>query len=590
MQISKSITTSIQIGSIFSLLCLTLMNVETRWSNADVLLAKILPTVGLAGLTCLLLNKKAWQWMWTDIIIGIWMLYWLLRVWVGAEFPCGTDFLQTVWMCLLYMFLRLTFTGCDRQMPYAVTLLILVFGSIESFWGAWQLLNGASRHSVFLLTANFLNPGPYSAYPMLGAISGIMLLSDKWNIRCNETANKKYQSSVEAVIKVLTLTCLMILPSTWSRAAWLSIGLIILWAMRKKYWKWRYWIWGILLLFTFLAFIVKRGSAEGRLIIWAAALTSWWETPIIGVGYGGFCHAVADGISSLYNQNANLFSNFHNAGVTEYSYNALLQILVEQGLCGALLCLMIVVMVIRRLYQVCVPLMYCLLGLLIFSCFSYPFDTLPYRIILVMIVALSASLHNLNPEGPQRLWAPLLLGCASIGLSLPMGDRTKERLKIDEEVRIISDVHDDFFLKDLYVTLPQNRDNADVLFNIAKMLQDKGRWRDSNAILHMGTEVSADPMFYVLQGNNFQHMEHPVLAEQAYIKAFSIMPNRLYPLYNLLCLYQETQQNDKALDIAKQIATMNPKVQSPATDEMQQKAKEYIESVKSTTNSDSFRK
>ncbi len=122
------------------------------------------------------------------------------------------------------------------------------------------------------------------------------------------------------------------------------------------------------------------------------------------------------------------------------------------------------------------------------------------------------------------------------------------------------------------------------------MLQDKGRWRDSNAILHMGTEVSADPMFYVLQGNNFQHMEHPVLAEQAYIKAFSIMPNRLYPLYNLLCLYQETQQNDKALDIAKQIATMNPKVQSPATDEMQQKAKEYIESVKSTTNSDSFRK
>ena len=577
-QISKIITTAIQIGSILFLLCLTLINVEPRWSEADVTLAKGLPWIGGMGFVYLWLNRKAWQWTWIDTLAGIWMAYWLLRVWVGAEYPCGTAFMQWAWMCLLYVLLRMVFTGCRQWMPYVLAMLILMGGAIESVWGFVQMLNGSSRHGMFLLTGSFLNPGPYSAYPMMGAVIGMVLLSSRLgpNFCPGHYCCGITPKVIKTVIEVLMLTCLMVLPATWSRAAWVGTGLVALWAFRSRYWQWRWWLWSSLLALAIVAFFVKQGSAEGRLITWSAALVSWWQEPWFGVGFGGFRHAVAEGIATLYGHDSHLFGDFRNAGVTEYACNAPLQILVEQGLTGALLCCGAAAVALKKMHAVCRPLLFCLLSLLLFSCFSYPFEMLPYRIILVLALALTASCAAQTDEKPHAFWRPALLGCAAIAISLPLGAETAARLDDEADTRVIAGMHDDFFLKDLYSSLPLNRDNPTILFRVAQLLQDQQRWRDSNAVLRMGTEVSADPMFYVLQGNNYQQMGFDNLAEEAYLKAFAIMPNRLYPLYQLMLLYQKIGRHPQALDVARQIVGMEPKIQSPATDEMQRKAKELL--------------
>ena len=95
-------------------------------------------------------------------------------------------------------------------------------------------------------------------------------------------------------------------------------------------------------------------------------------------------------------------------------------------------------------------------------------------------------------------------------------------------------------------------------------------------MLSNGILISSDPMFYLLQGNNYKDMEFPYFAEKAYFKAYSVMPNRLYPLYQLMVLYESMGQKEKTRKMAWKIIKMNPKITSPATEEMKQKAKKVL--------------
>lgn len=583
LQINKIISSVIQIGTMLGLMCLTLMNMEIRWCEADMVLAYAILVLGVVGLECLWMNKGSWECTWIDYTAGIWMTYWVMRVWIGGEYPCATSFLQMCWMCLLYVVLRMVFVGCTYTLLYIGAVLILVFGAIESFWGFWQIINETSRHGVFLLTGNFLNPGPYSAYPMMGAIAGISLHNLNFNPNTNffqpgsDQVNADLKRYFGIVVEVLTLICLMVLPATWSRAAWVGVGVVALWLYRQRYWKWRWYVWGGLLALAIVVFFVKQGSAEGRLIIWTAALSSWCENPICGVGYGGFNEACAEGIASLYRQDSTMFSGFRSAGVAEYSYNTLLQILVEQGLVGALFCITLVVAVLHRTYRLCRPLLYVLVSMMLFSFFSYPQEILPYRILLTMQVAVIASVScDHVKEKHSSGWKPALAVVMVLALWFPLQSETERRNESDEGFRLIWSMKDSCFLKDYRELFPNERDNSIFLFDMAQLLQRNGRYRDSNAILQQGARISRDPMFYVLMGNNYKSMGFPERADSAYVKAFQILPNRMYPLYQRMLLQQELGNTDLMQILARQIVEMKPKIKSPATDEMQEKAREIM--------------
>ena len=102
------------------------------------------------------------------------------------------------------------------------------------------------------------------------------------------------------------------------------------------------------------------------------------------------------------------------------------------------------------------------------------------------------------------------------------------------------------------------------------------RYTDSNAVLRLGTLISNDPMFYVIQGNNYLQMNLYQKAEQAYQKAFGIMPNRIYPLYRLMLLYEKKGDITKEKEMAQRVISFKEKVVSPATKEMKDKARTIL--------------
>ena len=318
---------------------------------------------------------------------------------------------------------------------------------------------------------------------------------------------------------------------------------------------------------------MKQESADGRVLIWAAALTSWLHHPWTGVGIGGFLNAVGSGISEIYcySPSSPLFAA---GGVTEYAFCDLLKVFTEQGLIGACLALSIVSYTMILLWRHSKPLFYGMVSLLIFSLFSYPFELLPNRIVTVTITAWSASSQCRHAEKRvQRWWlaVPLLLIAPSVLTAKEIG----RRYEADREYRTFAGMENEVFITDYYRLLALKRDDVHFLFDFGRTLRIHGRYNDSNDMLRQGTRISADPMFHVLMGNNYKDMGCPDLAELSYKKAFSVMPNRIYPLYKLMILYREDDKSDKAREYAERIISFREKISSPATGQIREEAKRY---------------
>ena len=298
------------------------------------------------------------------------------------------------------------------------------------------------------------------------------------------------------------------------------------------------------------------------------------DTPWLGVGIGGFYNAFADGIAWLSTSNM----DFSSADVPDGAYNILLKIIIEQGVVGGMMAILFVIVALKGLSKSSKPLFYGIVALLVFAMFSYPFDLLPYKVIAVLIVAWSESFGNnrLFEIGRVKiLLLSLFLGFAS----WQAGKVASDSYKIEKESYMSLGFTDFYSVEETYEWLSAENDNHEFLFSFGKKLREEGRYNESNAILRQGTRCSADPMFYVLMGNNYRDIKHYDLAEQAYNKAFSVMPNRLYPLYQLMLLYQDSGNRQKAKAMAKRVIEMKPKIESRATMDMKEKAREFLANI-----------
>ena len=568
---------------------------EVRWSDADGILSNTLPALSVAGVLCFLFTKGGGRLTIVDGLVALWSLYYVGRAWVGAEYPCGTEWLQAMEIVVLYVVLRMVLH--NTKIPaWGLCAGIVLFACYEAMIGAGQLISGNGRHHIFVLTGTFQNPGPYSAYLMIaGSIvlcrvpftiyhlqahfphlfSGIyhLSLANRWARRFwkNERMKSIVKETVYYSLSVIAFLPLLILPATWSRAAFVGMGVCALWIFKKRYWRFRWYVWGALVAVAVAFYFIKRGSADGRSLIWMASLTTWMHDMWLGVGVGGFRHACAEGIAEMWNANPDS-AKFASAGVTDYAYNAMVKILVEQGLVGALLWIAITLLAMWRLYKLSVSLFMGMLSLLVFSMFSYPFELLPYRIIAVMVFAWSESRDKSTLCLHLNKIICTFVSIITIAFSWFLKTEITERIEHDKDATFFAGMRNSAFLSDYYELLPYETDNPQYLFDFAKTLREETRYEDSNAILRMGTQVSADPMFYIIMGNNFRDEQLYDLAKETYEKAYSIMPNRLYPMYLLMMMYADKGDEALANDMAKRVRHSYVKIESNATKQMQEKA------------------
>lgn len=553
------------------ILLTTVMPIGQRWSSCDVIMAHVIPALCILVLGGLAVCRKArLSVSLLDCLVLLWGLYFFLRSYVGAEYSCATQMLKTAELFVLYLVLRVFSQTC-RVPVSAIVVGILICCVYEAVYGISQIANGTSRHCLYVVTGSFFNPGPYSAYILIGLVIAIIIKKQEWHI-----GNPKMLSVANAVFLVFVAICSFVLCFALSRAALLSLVLVVLWVWRKQYWKWRLLVWGGFICFAAVCYAVKQGSADGRILTWSASLTSWLHSPWLGVGIGGFRHACGEGIAELY---ANSPDNvlFASGNVAEYAFSDILKILVEQGVVGFVICGAVVSLTLHNASKRSRPLFYAMVALLIFSLFSYPFELYPYRVLAVVVCAMVPHKFAIvDYKGFRKAIVLVLTGIVTVSVSFFSASQIRQRYDADKAVARFSHIRHETFIKDFYKYLPLEDDNPQFLFNFAKTLRAFGRYTDSNAVLRQGISISNDPMFYMVQGNNYMDINFPDYAEQSYLKAYAVMPNRLYPLYRLMLLYEKTGQEEKMKRMAKKIVTSTPKVVSPATTDMINKAKQCL--------------
>lgn len=543
-------------------------------------------------LTWMVVWKRNFQFCfrWVDVGVVLFALY-------GVGSFLLNDFRGETQTLLLILLVGLYFVcrglgGWKVSQRLLFTFVLLLAGSIEAIWGFLQVYGWADQyHSLYRLTGSFFNPGPYSGF--LAVILPVAL---------HTLLGPKPLCRVDKIVYGLGVICLvsiiLVLPAGMSRSAWVAAGAgcgVVVWRQKRsreyvrrgigrigRGWK-RYWLGGILLLGLSIGgglYLLKKDSADGRLLVWKMDLAVMRSQPWLGIGIGRYPGALGEAQAVYFANSPADPREEYVADAPEYGFNEFLQLGGEYGLIG--LCLFISITGIasgglfKRNTQQTGGVSGALSAFLVFACFSYPLHMLPMAMLFVLLLAWSV---NVGAKGVRiRRWAGQILWLPVMVLGLVAAWRLTEKetaYKTWKTARAYFRQGDYQEALNRYTPLfSALSDRPAFVFEFGECQFQNAQYGNATAIFLWAAELSADPMVYNKLGKNYQALKQYDRAEKAYVQAAHMIPHRIYPLYLLALLYREMGDMEKARDMARQVIGKEPKVWSPAVEEMKTEMKQ----------------
>ena len=533
------------------------------------------------------------------------VLLWTGYVWTRSLMGDMVEYrVRLIVLTVVLYFVFRYLVSVNRSALRVILAVFMVFVIMEGVYGFCQLYGWSDPgHALFRLTGSFFNPGPYACFLAIGLCVAFSRLLKCRKIKYFFCGQYRKNILFLRIDWVVAWTCLVIaillLPATMSRSAWLaSVGGCGVVAWREGYLpeikkrvsfviprgRWRIAV-GCFILFLLLAgvYVLKKDSADGRLLIWKISLLAMCDQPALGVGLGHFGGIYGNTQAAWFASGKATFQEEYVADIPEYGFNEYLQMGVELGGIGLSLFMLVLVIAYRHLFHIrgkegVIGGLTCW-G--IFAWFSYPLSVLPLVVTLVMLLALSSpsvSLRSrkLNWEGIALICICLLLTVANV----PGGKEWREAYAAWREEQTYFNMKIYEGTVDHYTRLyPLLRDEPRFLFEYGQCLCRTGKYDVSSRVLKEAALLSGDPMFYNILGKNAQALGRYDDAAGYFRHAARMVPNRLYPLYLLACLYFDTGQTEKACEAAFLLLQKEPKIKSDAVREMKNEVKKRLEKV-----------
>jgi len=477
-----------------------------------------------------------------------------------------------------------------------VTFVILLCGLIEAVWGLGQLYDFfPSKHHVFNTTGSFFNSGPYG---------GFIALMFPLVLHCWITVRKE-NIILEYLFLAVGIVLLLVFPATLSRTAWLAAItgclLVILFdtnviatvkALRKRKPRKLLLITAIITVLVLIGaygvFHIKKDSANGRLFIWKISVLAIKESPVQGVGLGGFPAAYAKAQLNYFKNGKGTETEKLVAGSPEYAFNEYLRISIEQGLLGVVIFLLLTFLIIRsgiRNKQTGGAGSF--LALSVFAFASYPYYLWEFLVMWVVLgsvcVTKKGDAQHEKTNKRSVYFSISLLGLLLVGTILCMkqlqpyrqAKKEWEKIRPLHTVRAYQSAIDGY--DRLYPTL--NYDPKFV-FEYAVTLNAQEQREKADRVLTRGLQLSCDPMFFNVKGRNNHEMGKYKEAETCYIHSTYLLPERIYPYYLLTKLYADSAnyQPAKMRLAARAVLEKEPKVHSTAINEMRDEVRKILKS------------
>ncbi len=400
-----------------------------------------------------------------------------------------------------------------KIMSIVTSIIIDIIVLYECFLGFLQLLGICSvPRSGFIMTGTFDNPGPY------GGLIAILLAILGASVLQNHNAQKWYDKALVVLSSISCALCVIVLPASMSRAAWLALGVAALvWGFKelrladliRKHKAVAAIASALVIIVMTGVFFLKKDSAIGRLHIWHMELRAIAEEPLTGHGKGSVLGVYGDTQAEYFAENERPEIIVKVAGCPEYAFNEYLKIGVEYGIPSMLGVIAVLILMIALLLKYRSPFAYGLIAFCVFAFFSYPLEAI-----------------HIKSEA-EKEW---------------------ESIRYLASMELYEDAAEE--LAPLYNDL---KDNYRFIYDYGYALHKCNRYQESNEILKEGAKISSDPMFYNIIGKNLEAMGLYEDAEQAYMHAHYMVPQRLYPLTLLMRMHVRLGNNNEAMRYGKMI-------------------------------------
>ncbi|MBN1186831.1 MAG: O-antigen ligase family protein [Bacteroidales bacterium] len=372
-------------------------------------------------------------------------------------------------------------------------------------------------------------------------------------------------------------------------------------------------------------YLYKKDSANGRLLIWKVTTNIIKDYPLFGVGQGMFVAHYMNYQSEYFK--AHPGSKYEQvADNNSYVFNEFLKVFVENGVFALLVMLVLIgVLFFKREHEkgLNVQVFECLnvsetlnseatnnqtnkwrspqtifkasiLATIVFSCFGYPSEILPTKIILIVLLASATSLRsnsevsNIQTVQPSnnknfkqlsfiRLTTLFFIALAMVCIPRLTKLKTAYVTWNDANNLYAYSLYK-LCLEDYKKAYPMLKNNGNFLLYYGKALSIAEKHYKAIIILEQSENYLQNIITYTALGDSYQKLGENHRTEKAYAKAHYMSPERFYAQYLLVKYYERVGEMKKAAELAQKLIDKTVKVKSIAVDEMKEELQDFIES------------
>lgn len=447
-------------------------------------------------------------------------------------------------------------------------LIVVCIALVECFWSWTQLLSendSSFRHIV--MTGSFENTMGLALFLAVGAVFNLSLFSEiklKW---------------IKVILSIPFIIIAITIFYSGSRAGVISLTIVLVSHLvyenilkRSFCRKYRWGIIAIGLIGCFSLYMLKKDSAEGRLLIWNITTKMILDKPW-GFGIGGFN-------AHYMNYQVDYFKTTDNEYLVSLAnniyepFNEYLKIGVEFGIIILLLFLFWIIKIWRSSNDGDEEIhgKKILMILLLFCLVSYP---LKYPFVWV-ILGYALSLIARGKKTTCRLkWYyvfPIYFILTGIVIyNALLSYQWKKAFDLSAKSAITKEL-----IMKYENLIYLDSKNPIYIYNYASSLYSLEDYEKSISILEFAQNNLSNYDLSLLLGYNYYRIEDYDLSERYFENSHYMCPNRFIPLYHLLKVYEKTKDNIKADSIAHIIYFKPVKIESPTIKFIKQEALERL--------------
>lgn len=327
----------------------------------------------------------------------------------------------------------------------------------------------------------------------------------------------------------------------------------------------------------------KQDSAFGRLFIWKTSRSMLTENIVLGNGYSSFSNDYGKVQAEYFLTEKAKEKEIYVSDYVTCAYNEFLEHLIDTGIIGLLLLLLILGYALcdrpssNESYHYAAK--FSLVALLVLCMVSYPFST-PLNILMLVCFLLVIFTTGSYRRFSVRKYQKLILSFWAITICLLMYFNARHAygmyyLHRGHECVVTNHVNEGVKVyKKAYQYLEYN---GDFQFHYGSALNLNKDYEKSILHLEKATQLNSNPNAFIMLGNSLRAVKRFDEAEMFYKTASAIIPNRLYPRYLLVNLYNEMGERQKAIELAEEILYTEEKVITTAGKEIKAEMAELLE-------------